>query len=108
MCAALAGRAPAGWRGPGADAASKVAVADNPWFKEARVAKLGDRDEAERLGWTPMGRSERLTGAKLPRAIKGMEAVREKDRWSKVLKVGEDCLVNWRRNRCRVDRDRGV
>lgn len=107
-CAALAGIAPAGWRGKDAYEMPMVADSEKPWCKEAREAKLGSKQEAERLHGAPNGRSERLTGVILPRLANETEAVREVSGWAKVVKVRGDDLVNWWRNMYRTYRGRGV
>lgn len=48
-CAALAGRAPAGWRGPGTDGMPNDVTVNWPWSEEARAERLGDMQEAEWL-----------------------------------------------------------
>lgn len=80
----------------------------SPWYEEARLAKLGGRHEAERLGWVPVGRSEGLTGETLPRVVRETEAVRESGGWSTIVEVGGDAVVNWRQNPYKLYRARGL
>lgn len=108
VCAALNGRALAAWRGPGEDTQPEVRVVLSTWYEEARLTKLEDRQEAERLEWVPVGRSECLTGAILPRVVHETEVVRESDGWSTILEVGGDAVVNWRRNPYKLYRARGL
>lgn len=44
--------------GPGRRSHADATVAMNPSCKQARKAELGDKIEAERLGWTQVGKSE--------------------------------------------------
>lgn len=90
VSAALTGKAPAMWRGPRSNAKPGMILADTPWSEEAKRAKLGDKQEAKRLGWAPGGRSERLTSAILPRVIQASEFVRKARGWSCTLEVGGD------------------
>lgn len=94
--------------GPGADVKPESRVILSPSSEEAMLAKLGDRHEAEKLGWVPMGRSERLKGATFPSMFQVTESMRESDGWSTFVEVGGDAVVNWRRNPYKLYRARGL
>lgn len=82
-------------------------MAVKPWSEEARVAEFASRKEAERLAWTPVGKSE-LDRCASSQRMKGMDSLREGDWWSKILEVQVDGFVNWRENPYKMYRGRGL